>query len=92
MSLANEAAYLYVYAKQLLSVNKKLKRLSHKAKKHKEKHINATTEKDKMKHHRKFSSTTTTLKDLLQKHNALIAKLNHHQIAFSHQLRQEHKL
>ncbi|HLC90392.1 MAG TPA: hypothetical protein VJI15_01360 [Candidatus Nanoarchaeia archaeon] len=92
MSLANEAAYLYVYAKKLLNVNKKMKRLSHKAQKHQEKHIKATTEKDKLKHHQKFSSTTTTLKDLLQKHNALIAKLNHHQIAFAHQLRREHKL
>ena len=92
MGLSNEAAYLYFYAKKLSGTDKKLRRLSKKAEKHKTKHIKASSEEKKNKHAKKHSSAKEEILKLMKKHNKLVAKIKHHHIAFSHSLHKQHKL
>ncbi len=92
MNLTNEAAYLYVYSKELISLNKKLKRLSGKAEKHIYKHGKATSEKERLKHRTKHSKTVEKIRKLMVKHNELLNKLRHHHVAYAHALRAEHKV
>ena len=91
MNLANEAAYLYVNAKELLALNKKLRKLSHKAEKHVKKHAKANTEEKKEKHKKKHGKATEDIVKLMKKHNKTLEHLRAHQIAFAHALRNEHK-
>ena len=55
MSLKSEAAYLYIYSKELTKLNKELKRLSKKAQKHADKHSRTDDENKKDKHRKKHS-------------------------------------
>ena len=92
MSLANEAAYLYVYAKDLTKINRKLQHLSKKAEKHIQKHNQASSEDERHKHRKKHADTTKDIRKLLQKHNELLGNLRRHQIAFANMLQKEHKV
>ena len=92
MGLVNEAGYLYVHSRELVILNKKIKRLSKKAQKHVEKHGKAKTEEKKFKHKKKHTKTTEDIRDLMKKHNKVLGKLKAHQIAYIHALRKEHKV
>ena len=90
MNLAKNAAYLYVHSKELLELNKKLKKLSKKAEKHLAKtHSSKEGESDRYKiKHRKVKEK---LEILAKKHNKLLTKLNQHYRYFYHALKKEHK-
>ena len=92
MTLANEAAYLYVYSKQLMNLNKRIRRYTKKAVKHKEKHHQANEIEKKIKHQKRWHDAAKKLQDLMKDHNVILAKLNNHQVAFAHSLRKEHKV
>ncbi len=92
MNLTNEAAYLYVYSKDLISLNKKLKSLSGKAEKHIYKHGKAASEEDRLRHKLKHRKTVDKIQRLMVKHNELLNKLRHHHVAYAHALRAEHKV
>ncbi|MBI2102996.1 hypothetical protein HYT55_04105 [Candidatus Woesearchaeota archaeon] len=92
MSLANEAAYLYVLSKELVKVNKKVQKYSQKAQKHLEKHYKATSPEEKVKHRHKHAKRVTDIRKLMEEHNKVLAKLRHHQVAFAHQLQKEHQV
>ena len=92
MNLTNETAYLYVYSKDLISLNKKLKGLSGKAEKHIYKHGKATSEEDRLKHRTKHGKVVGKIQKLMVKHNELLNKLRHHHVAYAHALRAEHKV
>ncbi|MBT3814088.1 hypothetical protein HOE37_00805 [Candidatus Woesearchaeota archaeon] len=92
MGLVNEAGYLYVHSKELLVLNKRIKRLSKKAKKHVDKHTKAETEGARSKHKKKHTKTTEDIHSLMKKHNKVLIKLKAHQIAYIHALRKEHKV
>ncbi len=92
MGLAEEAAYLYVYAKKLRVLNNRLKRLGKKAEKHYKKHVQTTNPRRKLKHRQKHEDTVKVIKHILKKHNDVLATIKHHSAAFSHALYKEHKL
>ena len=92
MGLANEAAYLYVHAKELISLTRKLRRLSKKADKHANKHQKASTPEDKQKHQNKHVKVSKKIKDLIERHNHVIKRLREHQVAFAHALGKETKI
>ena len=92
MGLTNEAAYLYVHSKELVSLTRKLKRLSKKADKHATKHQKAQTPEDKHKHQKKHTNVSSDIKKLVEKHNTTIRKLRGHQVAFAHALGKETKI
>jgi len=92
MKLASEAAYLYVYSKELQKLNRKLKRYSNKAQKHLEKHHQAKTEEKKLHHREKHLRTTLKINKILKKHDLVLSSLRHHYLVFKHALNHEHKL
>ena len=93
MTIANEAAYLYVLAKELTEINSNLKKYSKKAEKHAKKHMKATSESRQQKHLKKHLQAQEKIHVLLQEHNRILGKLRHHQTAFGYMLRKEsHKL
>jgi hypothetical protein len=92
MTLSNEAAYLYIYSKELAKVNKKLHKLSKDAEKEVKKHQKAKTVEQKLKHKIEHTKITGKIKELTTEHNKFVTTLKHHSIAFSHSLRKEHTL
>ncbi len=92
MSLANEAGYLYVLSKELATLNKEMKKVSKKAQKHLEKHQQATSPEKRQKHQQKHATKIQKIKKILEEHNKTLTKLRNHQIAFAHQLQNEHKV
>ncbi len=92
MNLTNEAAYLYVYSKDLISLNKRLKGLSGKAEKHIYKHGKATSEEERLRHRTKHGKVVEKIQKLMVKHNELLNKLHHHHVAYAHALRAEHSV
>ena len=92
MTLANEAAYLYDYAKELTKINHKLQRLSKKAEKHIKKHGQASSEDERQKHRNKQAKVTKDIRKRLEKHNEVLINLRRHQIAFANALQKEHKV
>ncbi len=90
MTLSNEAAYLYVLSKEIESINYKIKRLSKKADKHKERHNKAAVEK-KEKHQQRHHKVLEKLRKLIEEHNKAVGSLRHHQIAFAGRLEREGK-
>lgn len=92
MSLANEAAYLYSYAKDLLYLNRRITRLSRKAEKYARRHDEATHPGAREKHKKKHSTTADRLRALLKQHNEILTRLKQHHIAFANALQKEHRL
>ncbi len=92
MNLAKEAAYLYLYSKELLKINRKLKRLSKKAEKHAEKHRKATEETKKAKHAHKHQKVTKKIRKLMTKHNEVLGGIRHHMVNFHEALRKQHHI
>lgn len=92
MSLTNEAAYLYVYAKKLERLHRLLQELSKDAERHLHKHQMAESERKREKHRKKHHKTMEEIKELMNEHNKLLERLKHHQVAFAHQLQKKHKI
>ncbi|MBI2573241.1 hypothetical protein HYV86_05250 [Candidatus Woesearchaeota archaeon] len=92
MSLLNEAGYLYVLSKDLMSVNKKIRKHAQKAREHFDDHTKATRHEDKQKHYVKHTDATAKVRKLAEKHNEILRKIQRHQVAFAHSLRDETKL
>ena len=91
MNLIKEAGYVYLYSKQLVSLNKKIKRLGKKAVKHKTRHEKAAEHK-KEKHQVKHVLTVKQINALLEKHNLLLKRLVYHSRRFNECLRKEHQV
>jgi len=91
MDLKSEAAYLYYYSKKLKWLNRKIRRLSKKATKHKEKHDGAKKEGDKLHHKTKHAYVSRDIKELMKKHNKIINKIKYHYHRFMHSLSHQHK-
>ena len=92
MHLANEAGYLYVLSKELMALNKQLKKLTSKAEKHLRHYSDAKTEEERLHRHTRHTRTTIEISHLLKKHHLLLQKLKHHHLAFDHTLVREHKI
>jgi hypothetical protein len=92
MALVREAEYLYLYAKRLKEVNRKIRRLSKKAEKHKRKHEKTSNEDKRKKHKKRHSETTENIKDLIKLHNQILSTTKSHLIAYHDSLRKEHRL
>ncbi|MEK6901733.1 MAG: hypothetical protein AABX37_05295 [Nanoarchaeota archaeon] len=91
MRINYEAAYLYVYSKKLLKVNKRIKALTHNAEKHKLNHLLSKTERHKQKHQKKHARATKAIHELLKDHHELLKRLRHHYLNFAHALQKEMK-
>jgi hypothetical protein len=92
MNLAFEAAYMFVYAKKLQIINKRIHSASKDAEHHLQKHNAAKEDKKKSHHRHKHERTKQRLQDLIKRHNELLHKLQHHQLLFSSILQKEHKI
>lgn len=91
MGLLKEAEYIYWFAKGLVKLNKRLKRLGRKAEKHKARHGKAPEHK-KGKHRARHGSTVGEIREVMEKHNLVYKRLKRHHLRFAHYLRKEHKL
>ena len=92
MGISNEAAYLYVYSKELLKINRKLKRASKKAEKAFKKFKESKTVEEQIKRKPQYEETLDEVHKLQKEHNYIIRTLRHHQVAFAHQLQNQHKV
>tara|TARA_Y100000310_G_scaffold343833_2_gene453371 strand:- start:566 stop:847 length:282 start_codon:yes stop_codon:yes gene_type:complete len=92
MSLANEAGYLYNYSKKLLKLNKRLRKTSGKATKHKKRHDNETKEEKRTKHRERHADARKDLHKLLKEHNRILLHLREHHKKFYDALKKEHKV
>ncbi|PIN76389.1 hypothetical protein COV17_02595 [Candidatus Woesearchaeota archaeon CG10_big_fil_rev_8_21_14_0_10_36_11] len=92
MTLSNEAAYLYIYSKELTKINKKLHRLSKRAEKEQKKHERTKSIEKKLKYKINHAKITEKIKELTHEHNKYVVTLKRHSIAFEHSLRKEHTL
>lgn len=88
MGLLKEAGYIYYFSKELLGLNRRLKRLGKKAGKHKKKHERSGKEKHRVKH----GMTVKEANKLLKKHNVVLERLKAHHLRYAHFLRKEHKV
>lgn len=91
MSITREAAYLYIYSKELTRKNKKLRELSSKAQKYAQNYHQTVDEKKRRKHGKKHHKTTQEIKELIKDHNALLSRIKHHLVNFNDTLRKELK-
>ena len=91
MDLTSEAAYLYIYSKKFIRLNKELKSLSKKAEKHREKH-ETVVEHKKEKHRQKHINVISKIKKLKTEHNKLINKIHHHYSKFYNSMNEEHRI
>ena len=92
MSLVNHAAYLYVHSKELIVLNKKLKRLSKNAEKHKKRGERESDFGRVHKHAKRHAEAGEDIRTLLKKHNRILTKLRQHQVVHANELRKEHKV
>ncbi len=90
MTLSQEATYLYIYSKELLNINRRLKKLSGSAEKQIHKHSMARTEEKRQKHKIKHLRISLVMERLIRDHNRMAEKLHHHYSAFSNELKKEH--
>lgn len=91
MSLAREAAYLYLCSKELTKVNKKVHGLSKDLRHHGQKHLQAADEKSRRKYAKKHHTTTQDLQHLMKKHHAMLSRIKHHLVNYNSALRKELK-
>ncbi len=91
MSLIKEASRLYLFSKELVKLNKRLRKLGRSAEKHKVRHEKASRHK-KEKHKVRHALTVKDVKELMEKHDAVLKRLKTHYQRFTHYLRKEHKV
>ncbi len=92
MNLLSEAYYMYYYSRELIKINKKVKRHSKKAEKYVHKHRKAKTEEKKSRHKLGHQKATGKIKDLIEQHNRILKKLRHHHNNYLHALKKEHSI
>ncbi len=91
MSLLNEAGYLYVLSKDLLNINKKIRKQIEEARDHINNHSKATRHEEKQKHYDKHTKSVGKVRKCIEERNEILKKMQRHQVAFAHQLREEAK-
>lgn len=91
MSLLKEAEYIYVFSKELLRLNRKLKKLGKAAEKHKKRHNEAKEDKQ-LRHKVRHANTVQDIEKLMGRHNQIFTRLKNHYHRFAHHLRKEHKI
>lgn len=91
MSIAREAAYLYLCSKELTKLNKKLHDLSKEAQHHGQKHASAMDEKTRYKYAKKHHHATKELQHLAKEHHAMLERIKHHLVNYNNALRKELK-
>ena len=89
MTLANEAAYLYIYAKKLAKINGRLQSATAKVQKQASLYQTTNSPKPKEKHRRKYEEVKRRMQQLQRERAGLITRLRHHQTAFAHGLQKE---
>ncbi len=89
MTITNEAAYLYVYSKKLISVNKKIHSLREDGRKAMEKFHQTTDAGQKQKYHHQSQKVAGKLKTAIEERQTILTKLHRHQVAFAGQLKNE---
>lgn len=89
MQLVNEAINLYIISKEIVALNKKIKKLAEVAEKHLYKHSRTSSAEEKHYHQVKHARTAIEISHLMKKHHDLLEKLKHHHVAFDHALNKE---
>ena len=89
MSLINEAAYLYVYSKKIITVNTKIHSMREDGRKELQKFHQATDSDKKQKHQHQSEKVSKKLQELLEERQKILTKLRRHQVAFAGQLQKE---
>ncbi len=89
MTLTNEAAYLYVYSKKLISVNKKIHSLREDGQKEMQRFHHTADAHQKQKYHHQSQKAAEKLRKKIEERHTILAKLHRHQVAFAGQLRPE---
>lgn len=89
MTITNEAAYLYVYSKKLIAVNKRIHSLREDGQKIMRRFGQINDIAQKQKHHHQSQKAAQKLQKSIEERNTILAKLHRHQVAFAGQLRNE---
>lgn len=89
MTITNEAAYLYVYSKKLLSVNKKIHSLREDGQKAMQRFHHTADAHQKQKYHQQSQKAAEKLRKVIEERHTLLGKLQRHQVAFAGQLQKE---
>ena len=92
MHLTDEAGHLYLLSKDLVTLNKKLRKMTSKAEKHFYNLSRAKTLKEKHHYQSKHMRATIELTHLMNKHHQLLEKLRHHHSSFDLALKREHRI
>ncbi len=87
MFLASNAAHLYLYAKRLMKLTKRLPKLQVKARQYAQAHQRSPSTKDKQKQKQKYINIARKVKQLQHDRQALINRLRHHYAEFTRELR-----
>jgi len=87
MTITNEAAYLYVYSKKLIAVNKKIHSLREEGQKAVQRLHQTADQKQKYQH--RSQKAAEKLRKAMEEKQTILGKLHRHQVAFAHQLRKE---
>ncbi|HLC71061.1 MAG TPA: hypothetical protein VJI32_03585 [Candidatus Nanoarchaeia archaeon] len=89
MTITNEAAYLYVFSKKLISVNKKIHSLREDGRKAMERLHQTSDSVRKERYQNQSQKAADKLKKAIEERQSILAKLHRHQVAFAGQLRTE---
>lgn len=89
MTLANEAAYLYVFSKKLISINKKIQSLREDGQKAMQRFHQTMDVKQKQEYHHRSQKAAEKLRKKIEERYTILGKLHRHQVAFAGQLRTE---
>lgn len=89
MTITNEAAYLYVYSKKLISVNKKIHSLREEGNKAMQRFHHTADAHQKQKYHHQSQQAAEKLRKKIEERHTILAKLHRHQVAFAGQLKTE---
>jgi len=89
MTITNEAAYLYVYSKKLISINRRIHSLREDGRKALEKFHQTNDSSQKEKYRRQSRKAADKLKKTIEEKQNILTKLHRHQVAFAGQLRNE---
>lgn len=92
MNLVHEAGYLYLLSKELITLNRQLKKLTTKAEKQVYKYSQAETEPERRGHRFKHTRVTIEMAHLIKKHHLILDKMRYHHSIFDRALREEQRL
>ena len=89
MTITNEAAYLYVYSKKLISINRKIHSLRENGRKAMERLHQTSDSARKERYQHQSQKAADKLKKAIEERQTILGKLHRHQVAFAGQLRTE---